>query len=45
MRKTNKAAFKGKQRDHVSKAKPSPTFSCCCRNLVKENHGGGGGVK
>ncbi len=29
----NNAFFNVKQRDHVNKANPPPTFSCWCRNL------------
>jgi hypothetical protein len=41
----NNAIFKGKQKDNVNKAKPSPTFSCCCRNLKSKKTKTIGGVK
>jgi hypothetical protein len=45
-KRKNNATFKGKQRDKINKAKPPPTFSCCCRNLEsKKTMDGRGGVK
>jgi hypothetical protein len=42
-KRKNNATFKGKQRDNVNKAKPSPTFRCWCtqESQVQESHKGG----
>ncbi len=41
----NNDTFKGKQRHNVIKAKPPPTFSCCCRNLKSKKTMGGSKIR